>query len=306
MYFPYFRGRQYDLLALKELAQKRLISNEILPVVEPVKISATLDRTLKCYVDAKMRLAMVLNPEVKKLGEEENMKLYDKTNEFVLPAIIMNNNAPHVIDQLRNKGYGRNDILVILNNRDEVEKYKKIFKNDAPAYVLIPDERSIKRAVSNNKILLEDKFHKLNRNADYANNDDEFFSDDHRYYKEEGYIGFADYSMIGENYDESGFAPRAVAIHIVYIDKDMNFRIHHFVSNSNHGLEDVAGKYYEAVMKLKAWYRSGNEKQRTVALSTFLEHAEKGYFPGLPTIKKLSIMHHLELVDRVLRKESDK
>ena len=114
------------------------------------------------------------------------------------------------------------------------------------------------------------------------------------------------YCSGGESYDESGFAPRAVAIHIVYIDKDKNFRIHHFVSDSNHGIEDVAGKYYEAIMKLKQWYRSGNENQKTVALSTFLKHAETGYFPGLPTIKKLSIMHHLELVDRVLREESDK
>ena len=37
MYFPYLRGRQYELLALKELAQKELISNLIIPVVEPIK-----------------------------------------------------------------------------------------------------------------------------------------------------------------------------------------------------------------------------------------------------------------------------
>ena len=31
MYFPYFRGRQYELLALKELAQKKLINKK--PIV---------------------------------------------------------------------------------------------------------------------------------------------------------------------------------------------------------------------------------------------------------------------------------
>lgn len=40
--FPYFRGRQYELLALKELAQKGLISKYVIPVVEPIKISPTL------------------------------------------------------------------------------------------------------------------------------------------------------------------------------------------------------------------------------------------------------------------------
>ncbi len=39
MYFPYFRGRQYELLALKELAAKSLISSFVVPVIEPVKLS---------------------------------------------------------------------------------------------------------------------------------------------------------------------------------------------------------------------------------------------------------------------------
>ena len=38
MYFSYFRGRQYELLALKELAQKKLIGNLVIPVVEPIKM----------------------------------------------------------------------------------------------------------------------------------------------------------------------------------------------------------------------------------------------------------------------------
>ena len=42
MYFPYFRGRQYELIALRELAQKKLIGSLIIPVVEPVKNSSTL------------------------------------------------------------------------------------------------------------------------------------------------------------------------------------------------------------------------------------------------------------------------
>ena len=36
MYFPYVRGRQYELLALRELVSKDLLSSNILPVIEPV------------------------------------------------------------------------------------------------------------------------------------------------------------------------------------------------------------------------------------------------------------------------------
>lgn len=300
MYFPYFRGRQYDLLALRELAQKKIITDRIFPIVEPVKLSSTLNGTIKAYEDNKLKIAMILNPVVKELQREDYNDLYGKISKYIIPAIIMNDDAEYVIRNLEEKGIGRSNVLVILNSRDDVEDYRSLFDCIKPAYTLFSDERSIRRVVGGNKVLFEDKFNKKNKNADYAKNNDEFFSEDHLFYKEEGYTGFGDYSIIGKSYDEGGFAPRAVAIHIVYIDEDNNFRVHHFVSDSNFGIEDIAGKYYEAVSKLKKWYIEGHTSQKTNGLSAFLEHADNGYFPGLPTVKKLSIMHHLELVNRVL------
>lgn len=36
MYFPYLRGRQFELIALRELIENNLIGNHIYPVIEPV------------------------------------------------------------------------------------------------------------------------------------------------------------------------------------------------------------------------------------------------------------------------------
>lgn len=303
MYFPYLRGRQYDLLALKELSQRNLISKEILPVIEPVKMSSTLKGTLQAYADKALRLAIVLNPTVGDLSEEDVVSLHEQLNDKIIPAVIMNESTEHVVNGILQQGFPKNNILVILNERDYVDDYKRIFGTVEPLYTLLPDERALKRTVTQKKVLFEDKFNKMSKNADYAKNEDEFFSEDHLFYLDEGYDGFGDYSIIGKNYDESGFAPRAVAIHIVYFDLENNLRVHHFVSNSNYGIEDIAGKYYEAVSKLQEWYADGHESQRTLALSVLLEHANTGYFPGLPTIKKLSIMHHIELVNKFLSKK---
>ena len=46
-------------------------------------------------------------------------------------------------------------------------------------------------------------------------------------------MGFADYSVVGEEYNDTGFAPHAVAIHIVYFDTDDSLHVRHFVSDSN-------------------------------------------------------------------------
>ena len=78
-------------------------------------------------------------------------------------------------------------------------------------------------------------------------------------------------------------------------------RIRHFVSDSNDDISDVAGKFYEAVSKLYTWYTTEKQEQQlTAGLQALLDHYSNKTYPGLPTLKKLSIMHHLELMDKYL------
>ena len=301
MYFPYLRGRQYEMLALKELVQRRLISTLILPIVEPIKITSTFNSAVKVFVDAGLNIALIDNPAIGPLNKNILTNALHFYHESIVPAIIMQDNSTEVVDSLVRIGKKPEDLMVVLNNRDYLENYRELFDSASPRFTLFSDDRTIRRAVSSGKVMLDDKFIRQEKNSDYSNNEDEFFSDDHIFYKEEGYSGFGDYSIIGNNYEEGGFAPKAVAIHIVYFDKDKALRVHHFVSDSNDGIEDPAGKFYEAVTKLHRWYDSlCDSEQKTFALSVLLDYQERGYYPGLPTIKKLSIMHHLELVNKFL------
>lgn len=306
MFFPYFRGRQYELLALKELAQKELISKYVIPVVEPIKISPTLKNTIQAFEKADLNLAMILNPAVGDFADSDASSLVEikKDSKNIIPAVIFNESAEETFNNLEELEIEKNTVLSVLNNPDYVDYFKEIYSNDDPAYVLLPDERRMQRAVKENKVLFKDKFNKQFKNSDYLKCEDEPFSEDHLFFREEGYKGFGDYSIVGDNYEEGGFSPRAVAIHIVYLSDDNELRIHHFVSDSNYDITDVAGKFGEAVKKLLDWYNKGHqERQITSALSTLLDYANKGYYPGLPTIKKLSIMHHLELINKYLLTE---
>lgn len=303
MFFPYFRGRQYELLALKELAQKGLISKYVIPVVEPIKISPTLKNTIQAFEKADLNLAMILNPAVGDFADSDASSLVEikKDSKNIIPAVIFNESAEETFNNLEELAIEKNTVLSVLNNPDYVDYFKEIYSDDDPAYVLLPDERRMRRAVKENKVLFEDKFNKQSKNSDYLKCEDEPFSEDHLFFRDEGYKGFGDYSIVGDNYEEGGFSPRAVAIHIVYLSDDNELRIHHFVSDSNYDITDVAGKFGEAVKKLLDWYNKGHqERQITSALSTLLDYANKGYYPGLPTIKKLSIMHHLELINKYL------
>ena len=304
MYFPYFRGRQYEMLALKELANGGLLGNSIIPVVEPIKLTSTFNLTIQSFTNARSRIAIIFNPNVGDFAGTDNFTdLYCEQiggMKDIEPTLLMNRNMECALESLVANGISQSSIIAVLDKRDSLDIYKAKFTDLPPQFTLFPDERQIKRTVKQGRVLFDDKFNKQVKNADYDIAPDEFFSDDHLYYESEGYSGFGDYSVIGNTFDESGFAPYAVAIHIVYFDNEGILRIHHFVSDSNFGIEDVAGKYYEAVTKLVDWFDSGHVSQKTNALSTFLSHYENGYYPGLPTIKKLSIMHHLELMGKYL------
>lgn len=64
MYFPYLRGRQFELIALRELLENNRINSKIIPIIEPVKPTATLLKTLKIFTEKERLIAIVFNPMI--------------------------------------------------------------------------------------------------------------------------------------------------------------------------------------------------------------------------------------------------
>lgn len=314
MYFPYLRGRQYELLALRELAEKDLLGEHIVPIVEPVKLSPTLINAMSAFIEAKHSLAVIRNPAVggfmtdwrdaqegsKEEGYKQKfLKLYNEPE--IIKALIMQRNTSSLLNAWKKQNVNKADMLVVNADRDFLSLYEQEFGEIIPRFSLIPDETAFRRKVRHHKVLLDDKFEKQDRNSDYQIKPDEFFSDDHLYYEEDGFSGFSDYSVVGVDYQEAGFAPYAVAIHIVYFAENKSLRVKHFVSDSNEDITNPALKYYEAVSKLAKWYNSDpHPVQLTTGLQAFLQHYENQSYPGLGTVKKLSLMHHLELMGKYL------
>lgn len=307
MYFPYLRGRQFELIALRELVEKGVLSSRITPIIEPVKLSSTLVKTIQTYGANRKQLAIITNPKVGSFNsdtkEEKNQKLKEslstsikESNNILFMNLLRSNLNPEKFIERHADNMG-----TICDNKDAIPVYEAYFAETDVKYNLILDESGFRRKIRKNRVLLADKFNKQDRNNDYIEIDDEPFSEDHLYYLEDGYVGFADYSVVGEEYNETGFAPYAVAIHIVYFDTDDSLRVKHFVSDSNDDVSDTAGKFQEALSKLVAW---NEEKQLdTVAVKEFEDLYHREAYPGLGTVKKLSIMHHLELIGRYLDKE---
>lgn len=307
MYFPYLRGRQFELIALRELVENDLLSDRIIPIIEPVKLTTTIIKTLQVFQDADKKVALVGNPQVgnfkSDLKKDKNAHLKVRIKELrrlggIIEVHYLNPLSERFIVKLSERGVRISDIITICENEDYVPVFEEFFSLDKPKYNLIPDESVFRRRIRHNRVMMDDKFKKQSRNTDYAKIHDEPFSADHLYYEEDGYVGFSDYSIIGNEYSESGFAPYAVAIHIVYFDGEKNLRIKHFVSDTNDDIRDPAGKFAEAVEKLVKWNKT--KRLDTFGMKAFTQMYKNEVYPGLGTVKKLSLMHHLELMGKFL------
>ena len=253
------------------------------------------------------QLGIIVNPKVGgfkiDIEEEKNLKLKNslltslKENDYILYMILLSANLNP--DEFIKKH--KDNMGTICDNKDAIPVYEANFAKMKVKYNLIPDESGFRRKIRNNRVLLADKFNKQERNNDYIEIDDEPFSEDHLYYADDGYVGFSDYTVVGKEYNDTGFAPYAVAIHIVYFDSDKSLRVKHFVSDSNDDISDPAGKFQEALSKLVEWNKK--KQIKTVAMKEFEDLYRREAYPGLGTVKKLSIMHHLELIGQYLDKD---
>lgn len=302
MYFPILRGRQFELLALRELTQNSILSKKIVPIIEPVKVSSTYTTTVDSFIKTDRKIAVIQNPQVgsweKDFTKLSNEKIKAQTIEqlkdnHVIPAYYVTANFASYIDRYDHEKEISSSLL-ICNNPDNIRDYELAVKDEAPLYNLIPDRSDFRRRIRVKRVLCEDRFPKQTRNIDYAETDNEFFSSDHLYYLADGYEGFSDYSVVGKEYSETGFAPYAVAIHIVYFDEKYNMRIAHFVSDSNDDISDPARKFAEAAEKLVKW--NENMHLETEGIKALESSYHNKTYPGLGVVKKYSIMHHLQLM----------
>ncbi len=304
MYFPYLRGKQFELIALRELSPIMSDNKDkISPVIEPIRNTSTFKTTIKELANNDVNFNIIINPKVGFLIDETKTILefikseLPHTENFQIAIIIdENTNIAEIISTIDKYDLSYKGLTLIHNII--TPNIETIINKNNVVYNLINSQKTSKRYYRNftttTRVELDDNFMLQQKNSDYLRAEESFFSEEHLYYKDEGYVGFSDFLTIGEPYSESGFAPYAVAIHISYSDTENKIRIKHFVSDSNEDRTDIAGKFAEALNKLIEWANTNEINSK--AMDIFRKLYETKHFPGLGSIKKLSIMHHIELV----------
>lgn len=310
MYFPYIRGKQFDLAALAELKNEIYKSDLVIPIVEPV---VTLKKSqYKRLSERNIPFILVVNPvvgDLKSVSPENTIvtelvkDLYHTYKNYWLGFTIQHDTTLKDVESFIKTFPNHYHVFIHFYKFRDAAALSKIIKADKNNHynVFIDGQVGIDyineiAKSSAPDILIRDAFKKKNRNEDYPSED--FFYELHRIYKSElEYDGFGDFTIIGSQFDKGGGPAYVVAIHLTDIDDDNNLLIKHFKSDITvpPSPADPGGKFRQALRKLKnfsdkAPYLSSD------GLDEFRELYKSGHFPGLGSVKKISIKHHIEIV----------
>lgn len=302
MYFPILKGKQNELIALRELST--IVDPQFFrPVIEPVRENISpLKRTIKDLAGNGITPLIVINPT---LGDYRGgvdpiiSSLAEEEGDY-LPCVKIKSPQDFTAIEIFQKFKGRAAVLL----ESSVDKALVDIVNHS-AYTLVDPGRvsSIALAHLKNKVVYGDSFKKESKNSDYA--EDSLFSSLHVEYKHlDDTVGFGDFTILGEDYSESGGPAYVVAVHLSYINRDEYDAMHvrHFSSYDDRTPTNPGGKFMDALGKLVD-YVAGNPGKftRTTGLDEFFAlHASKHY-PGLGFVKKVSIKHHIETTCSYIR-----
>jgi len=304
MYHPYFRGKQYELITIRELAPL-LATAGFRPIIEPVKESlGGLQKSLDAVIEANGHAIVIVNPFHGDLSDsgEPLTKLLQKNfsgHSGISAGILLRDNTTTTEAlQCYSEHAAHSPVFV---HAGFTESKFLLDKLEAPSdnrcHVFFEDycgKLYQKHFKGFHRVLLRDGFERK-RNRDYELK--EPFSDLHATFAEEGMNGFGDFLIVGDDYSETGGPAYAVAIHLTFIDSDQDdsMYLYHFVSERQDTPKDPAGKFAEALDKMIRTLNKPNSKVlETNAVKEFRTLHKQGHFPGLGYVKKLSMNHHIE------------
>lgn len=308
MYFPYFRGKQYELLALRALSERLAGCEQIIPIIEPVNALASPIASYSYFSDVGMPFVLITNPSVGDIQDSEECK------ECIVDECLSECDAFYPA-LLVAKSTGKKDVVDFLDRYDQYrcsfvysgepsdEGVRGILSSyeDVSYHIFIDPSAGnrVYSAVSDDvRVVVSDAFNKADRNADYIKNPIEFFSHPKDMLSRDDIVGFGDYSVVGEEYMDNGWAPYAVAVHCLTYESDVNSSIYvrHYVSDDVGDNRNAPGKTLQAIRKLVHDIPNFSPVNFTPILDVYRNHFENNSAPGLGKIKQYGIQHHLELM----------
>ena len=304
-YFPFLRGKQNELMALRELAHEIAEHGSIIPIIEPVNRNATTRISLDRYIEVSMPFLFVSNPVYGDFANNSELLFTDLTSEALLeydnwtPALQVNVNSTTASITAFLQRYQQSEVAIIYNGLPaNGAAVAQLANEHVVHHVFI--EGAVGAAYVNSidagrRVMIADRFHRQPRNADYPAT--EFFSDTNTVAGNPNRLDFGDYSIVGNHFADTGGPAYAVAVHHIHFEGGVAGPLHinHFISDHVDAAVNTSGKAVEAVHNLVTEIDNFHPHD-TAACDEYREIDHEQTSRGLGYLKRLAIQHHLEVM----------
>lgn len=310
MYFPYLRGKNFEFRTLRESTNTILSSEKIIPILEPVQRDpGEVLRVANEYVKQSVPLVLVVNPDVGQLKDKHAdflKALADQksvTAGAIVGFLITSGTTISAVERFQTQFHSSRIAFIhwysFSNSPALLSAMGKGTNISYQVFIEAETGSDYRESFSAyDRVIIRDGFRKRHRNVEYPA--DEFFSELHRRYSREGFQGFGDFTIVGSNHSDRGGATHAVAIHLTYPRPNEDVWIRHFLSDRVTGTKGIPVKFFEALEKLIRFLDDNPEVSGCDACTEFRDLHRRQHFPGLGSLKRLSMKHHLDLMRRLL------
>lgn len=312
MYFPYLRGKQFELSALLNV-NPRVYRNTV-PIIEPVKITGGVYPGLvKKLAQAGFPFVLVTNPQH---GDLDVATVQGGLIDSALAAhpsvtlgfiVHQHFNLPDLRTFLRdNPTHAKALIFRFTPTPPVLSSIESLVRPANLSYIFFDEKKAmppVRAAMAwhPNQVMITDGFQRQDRNADYPSSS-AFYTLVHSW-RSMGLTGMGDYLTIGDNFSDGGGPVYVVALHLTTHSPASGVEVMHFASTTSSSVKGLpAPKFSEASAALVAdpTVRRMATSLGSTGIAMYDYWNSTSHFPQLGQAKQASLQHHIELMSSLV------
>ena len=293
MYFPYLKLRQQEALAVKDTICS-YSDNKVLPILEPYRDNETelykyntLINTVKSLVNANKQFILIIRSEADLKILKGKVLNFDN---YCLRGYYSDN--PMV------KSYqGNNDIVVIhKSSNTTVQDVNRI-----KFHIMLPSVLRFSTYINyypkNKVVKIEDGFIKHAPNSTYPVSD-VFNSESVFTFKQDGYVGFGDYTILEESYDVPTGAQADHVTHVIHLTRQQDsmskLEVCHYLTTPAMEPDNRT----RSILTIEKAYNDRSRFLYTKGIKLIIDKYKQGTNPAY--YKRIGIIHHIELMHSLI------
>ena len=306
-YFPFLRGKQNELLAVRELASSITRNGRVIPIIEPVNANSSTRLSLDRFIEESMPFLFICNPIHGRFNADHvglrssliGQVLIDYDN-WTPSLYVRDQTSVQELELFIETYSDEHHLALIYYGRPQRNAVRRMIEECSFRWHVFIDKRVereyIQSVSTHHRVQIYDPFVRRSRNADYPER--EFFTDCNTVSGNPNRLDFGDFSIVGDHYTETGGPAYAVALHHVhYAENSRTLHLSHFISDRIHTPVDTPGKIIEAVKHLVESFDIFKPND-TQACQEYCLMNQSEQSRGLGYMKRLAIKHHLEIMLR--------